>query len=205
MGFRSFKFCAAFALAATGACTAALAQDDWRGFYGGLTLDAVRATSDVGSNAVHRYKEDSAQLGFYAGYSFVRPGGLVWGPEVSLTSVSTSGAQTDATLGNSSFDGGFLLMPRVRAGFVTGRTYLYGIAGLGITDAMARPAGLDGSDVVISPSIGVGAEFAMRDGWHTKVEAVHHSFDSPEFDFNGTTERSDNSLTQITFGIGRKF
>jgi hypothetical protein len=45
----------------------------------------------------------------------------------------------------------------------------------------------------------------MGNGWRTKIEAVHHGFDSAEFDFNGTTARSKNKLTQITFGIGRKF
>jgi hypothetical protein len=181
------------------------ADEDWAGFYGGLSIDAVRATSDVGSNAVHTYKEDAANIGLYAGYTFVRENGFTWGPELAISGLSANGTRTDAALGGSQVDGGFLIMPRVRMGYSSSNTYVYGIAGLGITDAIARPAGTSGTDVVMSPSLGLGAEFAMGDGWRTKIEAVHHAFDSPEFDFNGTTTRSKNKLTQITLGLSRKF
>ncbi|MGC1496413.1 MAG: porin family protein [Sulfitobacter sp.] len=185
--------------------TVAQAQENWAGYYGGISIDAVKATSDVGGNAVHQYKDKTANLGIYGGYNFVRSNGFVWGPEISLTSISTEGTRTDATLGGSQFDGGFLLMPRLRGGFATDRAFFYGIAGLGITDAMARPAGASGTDVVISPSLGLGAEFAMGNGWRTKIEAVHHKFDSSDFNFNGTTTPSENKLTQITLGLSRKF
>ncbi len=185
--------------------TAAQAQENWAGYYGGLSIDAVKSTSDVGSNAVHQYEDKTANLGIYGGYNFVRGNGFVWGPEISLTTISTKGSRNDAALGDSQFDGGFMLMPRLRGGFATDRAFFYGIAGLGITDAMARPSGASGTDIVISPSIGLGAEFAIGDGWRTKIEAVHHSFDSPDFDFNGTTTSSKTKLTQITLGLSRKF
>lgn len=35
----------------------------------------------------------------------------------------------------------------------------------------------------------------MGNGRRTKIEAVQHTFDSPEFDFSGTTARSKNELT----------
>lgn len=183
----------------------ALAQDNWAGFYGGISIDAVRGTSEVGSSRVHAYTEKAAGVGIYGGYNIVRNNGFVWGPEVALSGISTGGTRSGDGLGDSSYDGGFLLNPRLRGGYATDTMFFYGILGLSMTDAMARPAGTSGKDVVISPSIGVGVEFAIGNDWSTKVEAVHHKFDSPEFDFGGTTTRSDNELTQITIGLSRKF
>lgn len=185
--------------------TMAQAQDDWAGYYGGISIDAVKSTSQVGASTLHSYKDKTANLGVYGGYNFVRDNGFVWGPEVSLTSISTEGTRNDVILGGSQFDGGFLLNPRLRGGFATERMFYYGIVGLSITDAMARPAGQSGTDVVIAPSIGLGAEYAMGGGWRTKIEAVHHKFDGPDFNFNGTTTSTDNKLTQITLGLSRKF
>ena len=181
------------------------AQDRWAGYYGGLSIDALDSTAEVPGNARLSFRDKTANLGLYAGYNFVRGNGFVWGPEVSLTSVSTDGSATDATLGTANFDGGVLLSPRVRAGFATDRVYYYGILGLGMTNAFARPEGNTDTNVVISPSIGIGAEFVVGDGWSTKIEAVHHKFESPEYDFNGTTSRSDTDITQITIGLTRKF
>lgn len=180
-------------------------QDRWAGFYGGVSVDAVETTAQVDGSTVHDYKDKTANLGFYLGHNYVRGGGFVWGPEVSLTAISTAGSATDATLGDSNFDGGFLLTPRLRAGYATDRMFFYGILGLGITDVNARPTSETGTDITISPSIGLGAEFAINDQWSTKLEAVHHKFEGAEFDFNGTRSRTDNALTQITLGISRKF
>lgn len=190
---------------AAGLGTGVQAQQEWAGAYGGVSIDAVRSSSDVQSSAVHTYKEQAANVGLFAGYNFVRNNGFVWGPEVSLTSVSTGGTRNDGALGGSQYDGSFLFVPRVRAGYATQKVFLYGIAGIGFTDAMARPAGEGGTDVVVSPTFGLGAEFAMGNGWRTKVEALHHKFDGPSFDFNGNTRRTDNDLTQITIGLSRKF
>lgn len=88
----------------------------------------MRASSDVGSSAVHSYKDRTANLGIYAGYNYIRLGGFTWGPEVSLTAVSTEGMRKDAAMGGSQFDGGFLFMLRVRVGCTMGKTFLYGIA-----------------------------------------------------------------------------
>lgn len=184
---------------------AAQAQDSWAGRYAGISIDAVDARSNVGSNAVHRYRDKTANFGLFAGVNFVRSGGFVWGPEISLTSVSTDGARSDGALGASAYDGGFLLNPRLRAGFATDRVFYYGIAGLSFTDAMARPARASGTEIVVAPSFGLGAEFDIGGGWRTKIEAVHHSFDSPDYNFSGTTAASSNKLTQITLGLSRKF
>jgi len=182
-----------------------LAQDRWAGFYAGVSVDAVTSTAQVGTSSVHDFKDKTANLGGFAGYNFVRGNGFVWGPELAVTAISTEGTATDTALGRSNFDGGFLVMPRLRGGFANDRAFYYGIVGLGITDVGARPAGASGRDVTVSPSIGIGAEFVLSDTWSTKIEAVHHKFDGPTFDFNGTSTQSRNKMTQFTLGFSRKF
>ena len=184
---------------------AALAQDYWAGYYGGISIDAVRNTSKVQGSTVHSYKDKATSLGLYAGYNVVRATGFVWGPEIKLTGVSTSGRRSGDGFGDSTYDGGFLLTPRLRGGYATDKVFFYGILGLSFSDAMARPSGSSGTDISGAPSIGIGMEFAIGNDWSTKIEAVHHTFESTEFDFNGTTARSDNKLTQITLGLSRKF
>ncbi|MEP1518658.1 outer membrane beta-barrel protein [Ascidiaceihabitans sp.] len=109
----------------------AQAQDRWAGFYAGLSLDAVDTSSDVASNATHRYSDNGASLGLYAGYNYARANGFVWGPEIALTGINASGSRSDAALGTSSFRGSFLLNPRMRLGYATDRAFFYGMVGLG--------------------------------------------------------------------------
>ncbi|MFT5796810.1 MAG: hypothetical protein ACI84R_000863 [Candidatus Azotimanducaceae bacterium] len=181
------------------------AQDRWAGFYGGISLDAVDTTSNVGTNATHSYSQNGASLGLYAGYNIVRSSGFVWGPEVSLTGVNASGTRTDATLGTSKFEGGFVLNPRMRLGYATDRAFYYGMIGLGITDAGAQPASNTGTDIYVSGSIGVGAEFALNDVWSTKIEAVHYTWEDDDKSYNGSSQVLDTKTTQITLGLSRKF
>lgn len=183
----------------------AQAQDWWAGFYAGLSLDAVDTSSDVASNATHRYSDNGASLGLYAGYNYARANGFVWGPEIALTGINASGSRSDAALGTSSFRGSFLLNPRMRLGYATDRAFFYGMVGLGITDAGAEPDTNSGTDIYVSGSIGIGAEFALRDDWSTKIEAVHYTWNDVNKTFNGNVQGVDTKTTQFTIGLSRKF
>lgn len=183
----------------------AAAQDRWQGYYAGLSLDSVDVGSNVGSNATHVFSERSAALGAYAGYNFVRDNGFVWGPELALTGLSASGTATDVALGTSDFQGSFLFNPRVRLGYATDRVFFYGMLGLGFTDAGVQPFGNSGTDIVVSGSIGIGAEFALSDRWSTKIEAVHYDWNDVNRSFNGVGQGVDTDVTQITLGLTRKF
>ncbi|MEP3787001.1 hypothetical protein [Ascidiaceihabitans sp.] len=57
----------------------------------------------------------------------------------------------------------------------------------------------------MSGSIGVGAEFALRDDWSTKIEAVHYTWNDVNKTFNGNVQGADTKTTQFTIGLSRKF
>lgn len=69
-----------------GSSVKAQAQDNWSGFYAGISLNAPRSSVDIGSSTTHRYKSTTKELiaGIYGGDDFTRSGGLVWGPELGL-------------------------------------------------------------------------------------------------------------------------
>ena len=185
----------------------AQAQDNWSGFYGGISLNTSRSTVDIGTNATHRYKSNSNSVlgGIYGGYNFTRPGGLVWGPELGLAALSNKGSKTDAALGTTNLKGSFLLTPRLRAGWASDKFYFYGAAGFGITDAGARPAGASGKEAYIGLAYGLGVEMAIKNGWTARVEAMNYDFGDPAQTFNGSRQNVDNSLRTISLGLSRKF
>ena len=185
----------------------AQAQENWSGFYGGISLNASRSTVDIGVNTTHRYKSDSDTVlaGIYGGYNFTRPSGLVWGPELGLMALSNKGSRTDAALGTSNLQGSFLLTPRVRAGWASNKFYFYGAAGFGITDAGARPAGASGKEAYIGIAYGLGVEMAIKNGWSARIEAMNYDFGNPAQTFNGSRQEVENKLSTISLGLSRKF
>ncbi len=192
---------------AVGFSVKAQAQDNWSGFYGGISLNAPRSSVDIGSNTTHRYKSSTNEViaGIYGGYNFTRPGGLVWGPELGLMALSNKGSKTDAALGTSNFKGSFLLTPRLRAGWASEKFYFYGAAGFGITDAGARPAGARGKEVYIGVTYGLGVEMAIRNGWSARIEAMNYDFGNPAQTFNGSSQKVENKMRVISIGLSRRF
>lgn len=182
-----------------------LAQDAWGGFYGGVSLTAARTTSDVGASAVHKHRSEAASAGVFAGYNFAAGSGLVWGPELEVMPLSSGGQKTDGVLGTSDFEGDFLLSTKVRAGYATDTVFVYGVAGLGWTDAGAKPAGHTGVDLTVGGGLGAGIEYRMSDAWSTRVEAMYYDLGGGSHDFNGSTETVDTKLTSISVGVTRRF
>ncbi len=203
------RFRELFLAAAIGAGTIlshqARAQDAMEGFYGGLSLVFNDFQTDVGSNDVHEHDDDSAALGVYGGYLFVHDSGFVWGPEVMFTGLGVDSEKTDADLGTSKAKAGWLLSPRLRGGVMLGNSFFYGLAGLGITEAGAKPDDNDDTDINVSGALGVGVELAISDQWSTRGEVVTYGWDGRDYRFNGSKENVDTRLNQITFGLTRKF
>lgn len=183
----------------------AKAQERWAGAYAGIALSAQDASSAVQGNGVHRYSEDSASLGFYGGYTFVRDSGFAWGPDVLLTGLGSSGQRTDAPLGTTKVEGSFLLSPRMRAGYATERAYFYGVLGLGISDLGVQSVGNDDTDITIGGAIGVGMEVATGARWSARVEAMSYDFSADDRTVNGLKRNLRGDVQQITFGMSRKF
>lgn len=182
----------------------AKAQDRWAGLYGGIALSAHEASSKLPGSGVHNYKEEVASLGFYGGYTFVRDSGFAWGPDVVLTGLSSSGGATDAAVGATSFEGSFLLSPRVRLGYATDKVFFYGHLGFGITDLGIDGAG-DSDNYTIGGAAGIGMEYATSDLWSLRVEATTYGLDNEDRNINGALFDVDSGVQQFTLGLSRKF
>lgn len=183
----------------------ARAQDRWAGGYWGLSLDGIEAEARVGNSSVHKYKDDHVSLGGYAGYNFVRDTGLVWGPEVSLHGVSSGGSASDAALGDSGFEGSFVLATKLRAGWATDQVFFYGTLGLEMSDVRAKPATSTSTDLSISVSAGIGVEYAITDTWSTRLEVSQVKYDAAKSTFNGTSQDLTSSIGRVSIGLSRKF
>jgi opacity protein-like surface antigen len=183
----------------------AASQDYWAGTYGGIALSFAEADAGLSGNTTHQFEDRAATLGLYVGRNFVRENGFVWGPEVLLTGLGSSGTASDTAVGRTKMEGSFLLSPRVRGGFATDRTFFYGVLGLGVSDLTVQERGNDDLDITITPAIGIGAEFAMQDGWSARIEAMHYDFDGRTFTASGTDIPIKADVKQITLGLSRKF
>lgn len=181
------------------------AQERWTGYYFGLSIDSTDTSSKIEGSGVHDLSDEGTNLGLYAGYGIRRGRNFVWTPEVSLSRLETNGGRSDAVFGATDFDGSFLLEPRIRAGYATERYYVYGILGLGITDAGLRPAGSGDDDLIGSFGLGIGAEVAINDQWSTRLEAVHREWNASEQNFNGQFRETETDATVLRFGLTRRF
>ncbi len=183
----------------------AQSQERWQGLYGGVALAGQDVTAKVERSAVHRYSKDGVSLGAYGGMNFVSGNGFVWGPDVLLTSLSTPGARIGEGLGTSSFSGTFLLSPRIRLGFATDRAMIYGVLGLGITDATVRSTRSDGGKIIARSAYGVGVEIATSEFWSLRAEAVTYNLNVDDRNFGFRTRDIDGDIGQVTIGLTRKF
>lgn len=181
------------------------AQDRWTGAYFGLSIDHSETTSEVSGSKVHSLSNSGSDFGIYAGYGIRGWGNFVWTPEITLSSLDTLGTASDAALGQTDFDGSFLIAPRVRAGYATPRAYYYGVLGLGFTDAGLRPAGSTDTDITVSLGLGLGAEVALDEQWSTRIEAMHYIWEGADDVFNGAQRNVDTDATILSLGLTRRF
>lgn len=184
---------------------AASAQDRWAGTYGGIALSGIDAKAGISSSTTHSFRDKHATLGIYAGKNYVRSNGFVWGPDVVLSGLSSSGGASDAAFGSTEMKGSFLLSPRLRAGFATDQTFFYGVLGLGISDLSVKQSGASGTSAIISGAFGVGAEIALQDGWSARIEAMHYDFDGLDYVSGGVSTPIKAEAQTVTFGLSRKF
>lgn len=181
------------------------AQERWQGAYVGGALTFNGAETSVQGSSVHRYKDDSVTLGVFGGYNFARPTGFVWGPDVTLSGLGTSGSRSDAVVGATVVEGSFLLSPRVRIGYATDNVLFYGLLGFGISDLGVKQAGSGGTDLVIGSAIGAGLEVATSDRWSARIEVSRFILDVEDRSFNGIDRDANGEINQLTIGLSRRF
>ncbi|MGB0439588.1 MAG: outer membrane protein [Paracoccaceae bacterium] len=181
------------------------AQDAWAGWYGGLSLNHTDSDTFISGSDTHSFDVETGSLGFFGGFNKVRPGGLVWGPEVAITSLGETKSATDATFGTSNAKGGMVVTTKLRAGYATEKLYVYGFAGLGITGGAVRPQGATGEVLTISPAYGLGVEMAVADQWTARLEATVHDFGGPDYSFGGTNTATGIEATTVSIGLARRF
>ena len=181
------------------------ADTNWEGFYMGLSLDAARTNASIAGSTSHSRTARSASVGAYAGFNRSASNGLLWGAEIGLSSAENLPNLSGDGLGTSEFSGKFLLNPRLRAGITTGNLFLYGTAGIGISDAVLRPAGSTGSDLAIGVSYGIGAEMKLGNNWSTRLDISRMDLGRSNQSFNAQSRNTNVKVDKITIGLTKSF
>lgn len=150
--------------------SALFADSSWDGFYMGLSLDGTSTSASVRGIGSQSRKSQTASLGACAGFNRSSESGLIWGGEIGLSAAESTPNLTTGALGTTEFNGKFVVNPRLRAGSATGNLFLYGTAGVALSDAVVRSAGATTKDYTMGVSYGIGAEMKMGNGWSTRLD-----------------------------------
>lgn len=185
--------------------TALSAEGSWDGFYAGISLDAARSEAGVSGTAAHDRKEQIATLGAYAGFNRSARGGLVWGGEIALSALNAGKNTAGGGIGTTEFKGKYLVTPRLRAGYATEKFFVYGLAGLGISDAVVRSAGATSTDMAIGISYGVGAEMKLGNNWSTRLDITRTDLGLKNQNFGGLRRDTNTTFDKITLGLTKSF
>ena len=187
--------------------------DDWQGFYTGVSLGVVGGGSEINKGAGNGRLElgqGGLGLGAHLGYNFgsvLRGANGAWmfGSEADISSASLKTTKNDAVLGNVRLRGSFVGTARLRGGYAWEKLYLYGTAGLAISDFSVQPAGSSKNEIRAGAVIGLGAEFKLRDRWTMRAEALSFGFGEEEYVFSGSKRKVDLGMATLRLGISRKF
>jgi len=185
----------------------------WAGIYAGINIDALGGAATVSKGAgvaSFENKEVNALLGVHLGYNFepfggYETGGWMWGVETDLSVGDFGSTKTDPLLGSTSLEGHFTASARVRGGFAWEHLYLYGTAGLALSDFNLKPQGNRDTDVNIGLAAGLGAELALSEGWSVRAEAIGYDFGRRKYTFNGTERGVDLTVATFRIGLSKKF
>lgn len=181
------------------------ADTSWDGFYMGLSLDAARTNASIKNTNTHSRKTQNASLGAYAGFNKSTKSGLIWGGEVAISPVEKAANLSGGGLGSSEFAGKILINPRLRAGFATGNIFVYGTAGVAISDAVVRQAGSTSKDYAMGVSYGLGAEMKLGNNWSTRLDITRTDLGLKDQSFNGQSRDTIVKMDKITLGLTKKF
>lgn len=186
----------------------------WRGGYVGLTLGASGAGANIsrGSGKDLELGSGALGLGAVAGYNFTPSGGssrggFLWGFEADIASLGGSDKKNDGVLGTAKFNANWLASARLRAGYAWERLYIYGTAGLAVSDieAFDRNAKKNGTDLRAGLAYGLGAEYAFSENWSGRLEGIAYGFGDADQEFSGVKRKTELGAATIRLGITHKF
>lgn len=186
-----------------------MSVDHWTGAYAGVSLGSLTGVAEVDrgpGNNDFEVDERSFMLGGFIGYNF-RPfsGGWLIGTEVDVSIGDFHVETTDPVLGNAETNGNFISSLQVRAGYAWERVFVYGTAGLALTDIDLSPQGNNDTDIRAGIAIGLGAELAINDKWSTRIDATGYGFGEDGEAFSGTNRNVRIGAGTLRAGISRRF
>ncbi|MEP0519206.1 MAG: porin family protein [Hyphomicrobiales bacterium] len=187
----------------------AMSRDHWTGAYAGVSLGSMGAATGVergAGNSDFESDDGSFMFGGFVGYNF-RPfsGGWLIGTELDVAVGDIELNKTDAILGNTETTGNFISSLQIRAGYAWQRVFIYGTAGLAVTDIDLSPQGNGDDDIRAGIALGVGAEFAINEKWSTRLDATGYGFGKDDENFNGTNRDVVIGAGTLRAGILRRF
>lgn len=185
--------------------------DPWRGVYIGGDLGVLSQDTSTGTGADRISIDDASALpGVHVGYNFGRwkttaSGGWLAGVELDVSVGDFGEAKSNAALGDVEREGNFIANARLRAGYAWDRVYVYGTAGLSVTDIRIQASGNDDQDILVGGIYGIGVEYRVNDRWSTRIEALGYAFDGQKQEFNGTERDTDLDLSTLRLGVSYRF
>jgi outer membrane immunogenic protein len=179
----------------------------WQGRYLGVMLGMSGMGADVDGFGLHDkwdVKDGSLSGALVMGYNF-RRSHWVGGFEADIGGMAIDKKKNITGLGMLSMESNFSGSLRLRGGYAWERLYLYGTAGLALTHFELKSSqGGDESGIVLTPTIGLGMEYAFNEAWTMRAEALTTggSFDAK---LAGEERDIDFGASTIRVGLTRKF
>jgi outer membrane immunogenic protein len=179
----------------------------WHGPYVGAVIglggaglgieDAANDNPGVGGNSVTG--------GVLIGYNF-RSGPWVGGFEADVSAMGVDETENLKGYGDVNIKSNWYGTARLRAGVVWDRALFYVTGGLGAAQwEMKTSDNVKHSAGGVSPSFGLGVEYAFDQNWAMRVEAIGVAGGSTKINVNGTKEDVGFGTETIRIGLSRRF
>ena len=187
--------------------------EQWAGAYVGFDANVIAGGGRINRGAGNKkFDQYLATIlpGAHLGYNFApigssHNGGWLFGTELNLSFANLNERKQDAVLGDVKLDSSFLASTRLRAGYAFENFYVYGLAGLALSDFTVKPASQKDDEINLGLTFGAGVEYKMTDDWSMRLEALAYDFGDVSYKFNGTTRKVERSMSTISIGFSRKF
>jgi len=187
--------------------TPALPENDWQGFYAGVTLGSASAgfvAEETGKRDAD-FSDTSFQVGALAGYNFTN-GPFVWGLETDLQAISFDDKKHAVRgLGTLEPDGNLVGSVRLRAGYAFDTLLVYGTAGVAFSNLELTSSKGGTTEFSTGVALGLGAEWAFDPGWTARAEAMVYAFGEEDAKIGGQDRDLGAAVSSLRLGIARRF
>ena len=186
----------------------------WLGTYAGVTIGYTRSGASIERGTSRNdfdINRDAVLLGGVLGRNFSyipssSRGGWLFGTEVELTGLGGKHSKTDAVLGEVEIDAKWMASFRLRAGYAWDNLYLYGLAGIAVSDVDVYEKGQKNKDDIHATLLlGVGAEYALSKKWAARVDGMIVGLGEDDISFSGVDRETARGVGTIRAGFTRKF